>query len=140
MSDFQVLTAIRGLLIRKEVSSRVHLALPPHPIYPLILVELEELWSHLPVKPKQNRTIILARLKFKVSAYSQATGMEEVALLSEKVRQVLEGGTVPLPETGGGDKTITIRFLACVTEISGQGNQAQSLRAIHHFYDCIIRG
>lgn len=140
MSDFQVLTAIRGLLLRKEVSNRIHLALPPHPIYPLILVELEEMWSHLPVKSNQKRTTILARLKFKVTAYSQSAGMEEVALLSEKVRQVLEGETVPLPDKKGGDKTITIRFLACVSEISGKGQQAQPLRSIHHFYDCIIRG
>lgn len=140
MSDFQVLTAIRGLLLRREVLSRVHLALPPQPTYPLILVDLEELWTHLPLIPTQKRNVILARLKFKVSAFSQSSGMEEVTLLSEKVRQVLEGETVSFPETNGVDKTITTRFLACVTEILGQGLQAPTLRVVHHFYDCIIRG
>jgi len=141
MGDFQVLTAVRGHLMNKDVSPRVHLALPPKAMYPLILVELEEMWSHLSLKPDVKRKVIQARIKFKVSVYSQSPGMEEAAQLSSKVRKVLEGETLWMSGIMEGGKTITLRFLACVTENSVNVHKGgQQNRIIHHFYDSIIRG
>lgn len=130
MSDLQVLTAVRGHLLNEKVALHIHLALPPQAIYPLLLVELEEIWSHYPVKGKA-----LQRAKFKVGIYSQSFGMEETACLSDKTRKALEGATLRLA-----NKTSTLRFLASVAETSGKNQGGQPLRAIHHFYDCIIRG
>lgn len=92
MSDLQILTAVRSHLLKEEVVPRVYLALPPQAIYPLILVELEEIWSSYPI-PGNNKSIE-ARIKFKISIYSQSPGMEEAALLSAKVRKTLEGVTL----------------------------------------------
>ena len=144
MSDFQVLTAVRSHLLHEGVAPYVHLALPPKATYPLILLELEEIWSSYPFKEKEKRRDVQARVKFKVSAYSQNPGMEEAAYLSDKIRRTLEGATLLLPGVRegdkGGHKTSTIRFLACVTEVSGKTSGGHHLRVIHHFYDCIVRG
>jgi hypothetical protein len=143
MSDFQVLQAVRGHLLKQNISLRVHLALPPQAIYPLILVELEEMWSPYPASGNEGRTDIQARIKFKVSVYSQNPGIEEAAILSRDIRKVLEGKTLVFLGEQKEEKTTTLRFLACVTETlgsSGQGNNGKGLRIIHHFYDSIVRG
>lgn len=134
MSDFQVLAAVRGRLLQEEAAPRVYLALPPQAIYPFILVELEEIWSSYPLKGNDGRKDIQARIKFRVSACSQSPGMEEAAYLSDKMRKILEGATLLLT-----DATLTIRFLACVTETSGKATVSQPRRMIHHFYDGIVR-
>lgn len=144
MSDFQVLTAVRGHLLNAEAAPRVYLTLPPKAIYPLILAELEEIWSPYPLEGNDNRKGIQARVKFKVSVYSQSPGMEEAALLSNKIRKVLEGATLWLPggmaEEIRADKSASIRFLACVAETPGSAGGSQRFRVIHHFYDSIVRG
>jgi hypothetical protein len=139
MSDFQVITAVRGYLLNEAVAPRIHLAIPPKAIYPLILIELEEIWSPYSLDENDKRKGIQARLKFKVSIYSQSPGMEEAALLSGKVRKTLEGATLCLAGGVSGDKSISIRFLACVTETSGKLLGGQPARIIHHFYDSIVR-
>lgn len=138
MSDFQVLTAVRDHLLKAKIVPRVHLALPPQATYPLILAELEEVWSPYSCAENKKRTGIHARVKFKISVYSQNPGMEEAALLSNKVRKVLEGTTLRLPKGMGGNQLANIRFLACVAETSGKSEAR--FRVMHHFYDSIIRG
>lgn len=140
MSDFQVLTAVRGHLLNEEVCTHVHLALPPKPIYPLILVELEEILSPYPVKGNNRISTILAHIKFKVSAYSQKPGMEEVANISKALRGSLEGTNLWLPGLMAANKSATIRFMACVAESPGGGGKSQLLRVMHHFFDAIVRG
>lgn len=140
MGDFQVLKAVRGYLLNEEVASRVHLTLPPKALYPLILVELEEIWSPYPLKGSQQRKAIQARVRLKVSIFSQSHGMEEAALLSHKVRESLEGANIWLPEAFLGNKFATLRFLSCIAEQAGKSSGNQRANAIHHFYDSIIRG
>ena len=135
MSDLQVLTIARGHLLNEAAVPRAHLALPPKAIYPLALLELEEIWSSYLFKGS-TRKGIQDRVKFKVSIFSQSPGMEEVSLLSDKVKRVLEGSSLRLP----GEQSVTFRFLACVTETPSNINGGQRARAIHHFYDSIIRG
>lgn len=145
MSDFHVLTTVRGHLLNEGVSPRVHMALPPKAIYPLVLIELEEIWSSYPWGEGNKGMDIESRVKFKVSAYSQNHGMEEAACLSEKMRKALEGVTLFLPAKGlpgalSKGKTSTIRFLAEVTEVPGKPLTGYPFRVIHQFYDCIVRG
>jgi hypothetical protein len=140
MSDMQVLVAVRKHLLSKELGLHVHLTLPPKAIYPLVLIELEEIWSTYPLKVSDKRKNIQARVKFKVSAYSRGPGLEEAADLSHKTRNVLEGATLQIPTQTGGVKSSILRFLACVTESSVSIQGAEGYRVIHHFYDCIIRG
>ncbi|MCE3230911.1 MAG: hypothetical protein K0R52_839 [Alphaproteobacteria bacterium] len=116
MSDFQVLAAVREHLLKEGVTPHVHLALPPEATYPLVLIELEEMWSAYPARGK-------------------SPDMKEAVHLSDRMRKTLEGRTFFLP-----DKTSTLRFLACVAESSEKTFGSDPLRAIHHFYDGIIRG
>jgi hypothetical protein len=139
MSDFKVLTAVRGHLLNERVASRIHLALPPKAIYPLILLELEEIWSPYPLKGSEKRKAIQARVKFKASVFSHAPGMEEAALLSDRMRRILEGVSLWLPGGHSEDRTATLRFLACVSETPGNVGAGQRTKIIHHFYDSIIR-
>jgi hypothetical protein len=145
MSDFHVLTAVRTHLLKEGVSPRVHTALPPKATYPLVLIELEEIWSPYPLAEGKKGMDIESRVKFKVSAYSQNPGMEEAACLSEKMRKALEGATLFLPAQGlpgalSKGKTSTVRFLASVAEVPGKLLTGHPFRVIHQFYDCIVRG
>jgi hypothetical protein len=140
MSDFHVLNAVRGHLLNEDPSLRVHLALPPKAIYPLILGELEEIWSPYLFRGSEKRKGIRACVKFKLSAYSQTPGMEEAALLSNKIRQLLEGAILKLPGERIRAKSANIRLLACVIEKPGNAGSSQRLNGIHHFFDSIVRG
>lgn len=122
-------------MLARQVAPGVHLALPPKAMYPLILIELEEAWSPWPSGEDPKGGDIQARIKFKASVYSQNPGMEEAASVSHKVRNALEGATLCF-----GEKTSSIRFLACVAETLGQMPKNPPFRTIHHFYDGIVRG
>jgi hypothetical protein len=65
MTDIQVLSGVRGYLLLKERDWKVHLTLPPKAIYPLILVELEEIRSAFPHRENNKRKDIQAHVKFK---------------------------------------------------------------------------
>jgi hypothetical protein len=138
MSDFQVLAAVREHLLKEGVTPHVHLALPPEATYPLVLIELEEMWSAYPARGNgqgnERGQDIQGRVKFKASAYSKSPDMKEAVHLSDRMRKTLEGRTFFLP-----NKTSTLRFLACVAESSEKASGSHPLRAIHHFYDGIIR-
>lgn len=135
MSDLQVLMVARGHLLNEAAVPRAHLTLPPKAVYPLALLELEEMWSPYLLKIGKRKGF-QARVKFKVSLFSQGPGIEEAAFLSGKVKKVLEGTSLQLPE----EQWVTFRFLACVAETSGTIRENQRTRVIYHFYDSIIRG
>lgn len=135
MSDLQLLVAVRRHLLARQVTPRIHLAVPPKATYPLILIDLEEAWSSYSSGGNPKGTDIQARVKFKASVYSQDPGMEEATSLSHRVRNALEGATLCFAE-----KSSTIRFLACVAETLGKMSRNPELRVIHHFYDGIVRG
>jgi hypothetical protein len=139
MTDFQILSAIRGHLNRHAVAQNVHLTIPPKAGYPLVLIELEELWCPFPFGGNEQRNEIHARIKFKVSIYSRLPGVEEAASISHNVRTVLEGATIMIEADKGNDMLSTVRFLACVVENAVNSNYGDNTRTIHQFYDCILR-
>jgi hypothetical protein len=53
MNSLEFLMTVRQRLLDRQVASRIHLALPPKAIYPLILIELEEIWSPCPLGGSQ---------------------------------------------------------------------------------------
>jgi hypothetical protein len=141
MNDMQVLTGVRSYLLSKERDWKVHLTLPPKATYPLIIVQLEEICSLFPHQEYNKRKDIQAHVKFKLSIYSRLPGMEEIALLSYKTRHLLEGSTFRTQREIGHQKTMTTRFLACVTENNKlSAHNSECGRIMHHFYDCVIRG
>jgi hypothetical protein len=140
MSDFDVLTAVRGYLLHEKVASHVHLALPPRASYPLVLLELEEIWSSYPLKGNGHDKDCQTRVKFRVGVYSQSPAMQETVHLSGRIKKVLEGAAFSLPNGMGGAKQLTIRFLACVAATNEKAAAGQQISSIHHFYDCLVRG
>jgi hypothetical protein len=129
VSELQVLAAIRSFLLKEEAAPHVHLDLPPNAVYPLVLLELEEIWSNFCIPP----TGIQSRVKFKVSIYAHMPHRREMALISDKVKHALEGANLKVPD----HQEATLRFLACVAEApAGKGQPL----ATHHFYDAIILG
>lgn len=141
MNDVQVLSSIRSFLMNKESDWRIHLTLPPKAIYPLMIIELEELWSPFPFRENDKRKDVQGRVKFKVSIFSRLPGLEEVAYLSHKTRNILEGATMPLFKEKRGQTTITIRFLSCVNESNSTNSSSTNQgRVMHQYYDCLIRG
>lgn len=137
MGDLQVLQTVRNYLIQSVPFPRVHFAIPPQAEYPLVLLEMEEMWAPYPGYNQENRTKIMARMKFKLSTISQNPGVHEATELSGNIRNVLEGRTIPLSD-GESQQFLTLRFIACVTETCRKNNP--TTRTIHHFYDSILRG
>jgi hypothetical protein len=129
VSELQVLSAVRGYLLEEKAAPHVHLDLPPNAVYPLVLLELEEIWSNF----RTSGTGIQARVKFKVSVYAHIPQRREMALISDKIKHALKAANLKLPENQGA----TLRFLACVAE--APPDKGQPL-ATHHFYDAIISG
>jgi hypothetical protein len=127
VSELQVLSAIRGYLLEEKIASHVHLDLPPNAVYPLVLLELEEMWSNFDM----SGTGIQARVKFKVSVYAHMPHRREMAMISDKIKHALEGSSLSLPD----NQSATLRFLACVAEVPP--GKSQPL-ATHHFYDAIV--
>ena len=142
MSDFDILVGVRTHLLEEGGVPRVHLALPPKALYPLVLMELEEMWSSYSPRERSNGTEIQGRIKFKLSVYSQQPSMNEADSLSYKIKNCLEGLTLWLPEPKEekihGSKSISIRFLASVSETPGGAHLGTWV--VHHYYDSIIRG
>lgn len=140
MSDFYVLSAVREHLLGQKITPHIHLALPPLALYPLLLVEGQEMEPFYPFQEKEGRKNIQVRLKFKVGVYSRGPGVEEGVHLSGKLKEALEGATLSVPGKEGANKTVTIRFLTCVTVMPGTASQGQPLRLIHQFYESVVWG
>jgi hypothetical protein len=136
MSDIAVLSSVRLVLVRQNIVQGVHLALPPQAVFPFILIDLEELWSHTP--SPFSGTGVQGRIKFRVSLYSQIQGMGEMAIISEKTRKILEGATVVLPE----NKIAILKFTYCTGGKSAPSTLGRSdlpLQIINQFYEAITR-
>jgi hypothetical protein len=126
MSDFHILTAVRTHLLAKGVVPRVHLTLPPGAIYPLALIQIEEIVSHYSFTVWHMQACI----KMKISIYAQnPQGLGEIVLLSTHSQKALEGAALWLPDK----KIATIRFLNCAVDPPGHH------QIIHQFYESWIR-
>jgi len=136
MTDIQMIASVRQYLLSKEQDLHVYLTIPPNAKYPLILVELEEIWSTYPLHHQRKRGDVQSRIKFKINIFSQRPGIEEAAQLSHRVRNYLEGASLEVPIETGKSMISILRFLACISESTG----SEGYRVIRQFYDCLVRG
>ena len=134
MADFGVLNAVRHLLVSEEsvktagVSENIHLAVPPAVNLPLILLELEEVWTSMFLSQSSANT----RLKLKASIFSKAPSGRESLDLSARVRQVMDGKVLSLDN---GKKGV-MRLAGNVIDIPA----ANKPRNVQQYYDVLIRG
>lgn len=134
MADYGVLSAIRNLIssddniIEYGLDEKVHLAIPPKSELPLVLLELEEIWTSL----KLGMDCGHARLKLKASIMSNhPTGRESITL-ADNIRQVMDGKTVEVEQ----NMRATIRLSNSVIDLPVKNGP----RMVQQYYEVLVRG
>ena len=134
MADFGVLSAVRHLLVAEEsvktagVSDNVHLAVPPCVALPLIVLEIEEVWTSMILSQHSANT----RLRLKASIFSKAPSGRESLDLSASVRQAMDGKVLDLKDGKSG----MMRLSDNVVDMPA----ANKPRNVQQYYDVLIRG
>ncbi|MBY0281714.1 MAG: hypothetical protein K2W94_06100 [Alphaproteobacteria bacterium] len=134
MADFGVLKAMRALLAdnasvqENGFSEHIHLAIPPAAQFPMILLELEEVWTSMKLGSDTANT----RLKLKASIVSQNPTGKESLSIADKIKQVMDGKTLSLLDGKQGIFKLanSIIDLPC----------AKKPRKVEQYYEVLIRG
>ncbi|CAO5676708.1 MAG: hypothetical protein HEEMFOPI_01014 [Holosporales bacterium] len=133
MADYGVLSAIRKLIASDEgiiesgLDEKVHLAIPPKSELPLVLLELEEIWTSLKLGMDSGH----ARLKLKASILSnQPTGRESITV-ADNIRQVMDGQTLEVDQ----NMRATIRLANSVIDLPLKTGP----RMVQQFYEVLVR-
>ena len=134
MADFGVLKAMRALLAdNKSVqengfSDHIHLAVPPAAQFPMILLELEEVWTSMKLGADTANT----RLKLKASIVSQTpTGTQSISM-SDKIRQAMDGKTLLLSDGKQG----VVKLANSIIDLPS----VKRPRTVEQYYEVLIRG
>jgi hypothetical protein len=127
LSDFTILTAIKGHLLIERAARPVHLALPSKASYPYVLITIED------IRPREslNAKYIQRHIRFKVSVYYLNPNIIEAENFSYKIIRSLHGVNLWFPKI----RSASIRLLSCIAETAIDEKQAN---AIHHLYDAAI--
>jgi hypothetical protein len=134
MADYGVLSAMRSLIAEdgdiksKGLSDKIHLAVPPKSDLPLVLLELEEIWTSLRLGSETGH----ARLKLKASIMNNSVNNREVLSAAESIRQIIDGRTIVLKE---GMKA-TIKLANSIIDLPtnvGPNN-------VQQYYEVLVRG
>ncbi len=134
MADFGVLSALRQILIedesikKLEFGGNIYLAIPPQANLPLVVLELEEVWTSMRLDQHHAN----ARLKLKASIFSNVPTGRESLNMAEAVREAVDGKTINLKE---GKKGI-VRLSGSMMDIAA----ANKPRNINQYYEVLIRG
>ncbi len=134
MADFGVLRAMRALLAdnasvkENGFSDHIHLAIPPAAQFPMILLELEEIWTSMKLGADTANT----RLKLKASIVGQnPTGRESISM-ADKIRQLMDGKTLSLLDGKQG----IIKLENSIIDLPS----AKKPRVVEQYYEVLIRG
>lgn len=87
MVDYGIMSAVKTALQKNEQLKHVYLAIPPNAEEPLVLLELEEIWTSL----KLGITTVHAKVNFKVKIMSRQHGKREALALAGLVKETLDG-------------------------------------------------
>lgn len=134
MADFGVLRAMRSLLANNQgvqengLADHIHLAVPPAATFPMILIELEEIWTSMKLVAETANT----RLKLKASIMSKTpTGSDSVSM-ADKIRQAMDGKTLPLSDGKQGIIKLANSIIDHPT--------VNKRRMVEQYYEVLIRG
>lgn len=134
MADFGVLNAMRQLLAddenvqEKGFAEHIHLAVPPAAKFPMIILELEEVWTSMRLGAETANT----RLKLKASIMSKTPTGRESLHIAEQIREMVDGKTLSLIEGKRG----VIRLSSCVIDMPNMDRP----RTVQQYYEVLIRG
>ena len=142
MSDYGILSAIATKLkqntyLGKDGSkAQVHLGCPTTNYFPMILLELEEIWTSplwIQKEPK-------AKIRLKASVFSQNTGggspttveiLRQPLVIADCVRHCLEQSRFTLDDGCYG----VVRLCNSVIDVFGPNKP----RGIYHMYEALVR-
>lgn len=132
MADFGVLSAMRDLLSKEEslqqsgVSENIHFAIPPKTDLPLILLELEEIWTSRCLSQAN------AKLKLKASIFCQTPSGSKSTQIASAIHQFIDGKILALKN---GKKGI----IRIAESIIGRA-AANKPRDVQQYYEILVRG
>lgn len=134
MADYGVLSAIRSVIscdedmISHGLGDKVYLAYPPESDPPVVLVELEEIWTSL----KLGTDCGHARLKIKASVFTGSPMNKEGIKAADTIRNVIDGKTIIVNE----GMRATIRLSNSVIEMPKKAGT----RLVEQYYEVLVRG
>lgn len=134
MADYGVLAAIKKLISSDDgikhhgLGGKVHLALPPRSEPPIVLLELEEIWTSL----KLGKDCGHARLKLKASVIGSSPTSRDSIQYADKIRSVMDGKTIFVDE----EMRATIRLSGSVIDLPLK----TSNKTVQQYYDVLVRG
>ncbi len=134
MADFGALNALRKTLIENQeiqqtnFRENIYLAVPPAANLPLVVLELEEVWTSMKLDPQHANT----RLKLKASILSGVPTGRDSLQMAESIRKAVDGKILSLQEGKRG----IVRLSGSVMDTAA----ANKPRNIHQYYDVLIRG
>lgn len=133
-ADYGVLAKMRGLLSgdhsmqQKGFGDKIHLSIPPRSELPLVLLELEEIWTSLRLGSETGH----ARLKLKASIMNDGVNGRESLSVADHIRHIIDGKTIDVLE---GMKA-SIKLANSIIDLpkkSGAHN-------VQQYYEVLIRG
>lgn len=135
MADYGVISKLRQMLKdnylfkQQGISDNIHVSIPPEASYPMVVLELEEIWSSM----KMGETSAHVKLKFKASMMSNTPNTKDAITIAETVRAAFDGKTVNVSDK----VSATLRLSGSIVDMPG-ANKIQ--RCVHQYYEAIIRG
>jgi len=134
MADFGVLNAVRQLLKGCDnvqsfgAADNIHHAVPPSFELPMILIEIEEIWTAMKGVPGSSAA---AKLRLKTSIMSKPpSGMDSVRL-SSVVSNLMDGKTLRLVD----GKVGVVKMFENIIEIPA----ANKPRSVKQYYEVLVR-
>ncbi len=134
MVDFGVLKSLKDLIVSNSqvkhygYDAVVHTTYPAGQVLPLILLELEEVWTSMKLGADSANT----RLKLKASIVGKSSASREPITVADTLRGVIDGMVLELDEGKRG----VVKLSNSVIDLPNSNRP----RMVQQFYEVLIRG
>lgn len=133
MADFGIIEHVRSLLKNSDslntlkIENNIHMAIPAQQNYPMVMIELEEIWT------TENHALNspIAKIKFRTSTFSKKNSPTESLEIAENIRKEVDGKVIAL----SGGKTAIFKLESSVIDTP----VANKMRCINQYYEGIVR-
>lgn len=132
MSDYGLLVSVREALEDNEkikslkMEKSIFYTLPPNPQFPLILLEIDEIWTDYSASTNE----ALARINFRINMMSQMPKIHESLEIASTVEQVMDGISMRLSP----NYLANFRKTGNVIDMP----MAKAPRTVQQFYQAIV--
>ncbi len=133
MADFGIIEKVRSLLKQSshirtlKLEQNIHMAIPTQQIFPMVMLELEEIWTSSEDKGANP----LAKIKFRTSTFSKKTSPTESLEIADGIRKEVDGKVIHLED----GKTAMFRLENSTIDTP----IANKMRCINQYYEGIVR-